>query len=193
MAGSVMLALAVVAPAQAQFSESYKFLEAVKKKDGNKVTEMLGKPGTTVINTRDSTTGRTGLHIVTEMRDLTWMSFLLAKGANPNAHDSRGVTPLEVAVGQAFDEGVQLLLSKGARVDEADTTGTTPLISAVLRRDGRLVKMLLAAGANPDRPDNSGRSARDYAKADAGNPAASAIAESKVKPVTSGKSYGPHL
>lgn len=180
-------------PAQAQFSESYKFLEAVKKKDGTKVTEVLGKPGTTIINTRDSVTGQTALHIVTGMRDLTWMAFILAKGANPNAHDTRGVTPLELAVSQAFDEGVELLLAKGARVDEADTTGTTPLISAVLRRDNRLTKLLLAAGANPDRPDNSGRSARDYAKADAGNPAATEIANAKVKAAGSGKSYGPHL
>ncbi|MES2302893.1 MAG: hypothetical protein V4521_12625 [Pseudomonadota bacterium] len=61
---AILLAAAVAMPAQAQFSDSYKFLEAVRKKEGEKVTEALNEPGTQIINTKDFTTGQTALHIV---------------------------------------------------------------------------------------------------------------------------------
>ena len=60
-----LVTLSAAAPAVAQFSESYKFLEAVRKKDGEKVTEALADPAQTVVNTRDVTSGETALHIVT--------------------------------------------------------------------------------------------------------------------------------
>jgi ankyrin repeat protein len=189
--------LTVSMPAQAQFSESYKFLEAVRKKEGDKVVDALSVPGSTMVNTRDSSSGQTALHIVTQLRDLTWMRFFLAKGSNPNARDFKGVTALELAVALGFVEGVQLLLTSGARVDEADQTGETSLIRAVHQRDAQLVRVLLTAGANPDRPDNSGRSARDYAHADGtSNPATSEIDNAKAhsgKGAAPGKSYGPTL
>ncbi|MDR2857538.1 MAG: ankyrin repeat domain-containing protein [Novosphingobium sp.] len=160
-----LLAAAVLtaSPAQAQFSAGFKFLEAVRKKDGNAVEQTLSQPGTTIINTRDVTTGQTALHIVTQRRDPTWMTFLIAKGANVNARDSRGVTPLQLASGLGFVEGVDLLVSSRARVDDPDDAGETPLISAVHRHDTAMMRILLKAGADPDRNDNSGRSARDYA------------------------------
>ena len=39
--GSMALALMVPGPAQAQFSQNYNFLKAVKDKDGQKVTDLL--------------------------------------------------------------------------------------------------------------------------------------------------------
>lgn len=169
--GRLVLSLAaasllLAAPAQAQFSEGYKFLEAVKKKNGEEVESMLGKPGTTLVNTRDATTGETALHIVTARRDTTWISYLIAKGANVNARDGRGVTPLMLACNLGFQDGVEVLIANRARVDEPTATGETPLITAVHRRDLGMMRALLQAGADPDRADNSGRSARDYAMLD---------------------------
>lgn len=165
IAAAVALALAatVPLPAAAQFSESYKFLDAVRKKDGDTVNELLNKPSTQIVNTRDITSGETALHIVTARRDLVWMQFLVGKGANVNVRNARGETPLEIAADLGFAEGVDFLLTSGARVDETNNTGSTPLIDAVNRRDLAVVRSLLKAGANPDRPDNSGRTARDYA------------------------------
>ncbi len=160
---AIALAAAVSIPAQAQFSDGYKFLEAVRKKEGDKVTEALNEPGSQIINTKNFTTGETALHIVTARRDLTWMQFLISNGANVNARDNRGVTPLVAACELGFIEGVEQLIKSGARVEDANNTGETPLISAVHRRDLALVRLLVKAGASPDRPDNSGRSARDYA------------------------------
>lgn len=168
-------------PALAQFSESYKFLEAVKKKEGQDVTDMLAKGSPNLINTRDVTSGETALHIVTTRRDLTWMRFLIERGANVNARDARGVSPLVIACNLNFTEGVELLVESGARVDDSNNSGETPLITAVHNRNLPLMRILLKAGADPDRADNSGRSARDYAKL-AGNPALLSTIESEAKP-----------
>ena len=181
-------------PVAAQFSESYKFLDAVKKKDGDVVNDMLNKPSTQIVNTRDITTGETALHIVTARRDLTWMQFLVGKGANVNLRNAKGETPLEIAADLGFVEGVDFLLGVGARVDETNNTGSTPLIDAVSRRDLAVVRSLLKAGANPDRPDNSGRSARDYAMLD--GKASPVLAEIEATRAKAGgaqpkKTYGP--
>lgn len=181
------------APVHAQFSESYKFLEAIRKKDGQKVTDALNEPGTQIVNTRDVSTGESGLHIVTARRDLTWMQFLVARGANVNVRDARGTTPLVLACNLGFIEGVEFLLTSGAKVDEPNNTGETPLITAVHRRDLAMVRALLKAGANPDRPDNSGRSARDYALLDGKDSAVANEIANSSKNGAAGqkKTYGP--
>jgi len=156
--------LALSVPAAAQFySEGYEFLEAVRERNGTEATDMLNQPGTTVINSRDISSGETGLHIVVARRDLTWTRWLLQEGANPNIADNDGRTPLIVAAEGGFLDGVEVLLTRGAQVDVANATGETPLIAAVHSRNIELMELLLAGGADPDRTDNAGRSARDYA------------------------------
>ncbi len=193
---ALMLGVLGAAPAAAQFSDSYKFLDAVKKKDGQAVTDALSEPGTTIINTRDITTGETALHLVTGRRDLTWMSFLIGKGANVNMRDAKGVTPLVLACNLGFIEGVELLVNNGARVDEANNAGETPLISAVHSRNIAMMRVLLKAGADPDRADNSGRTARDYALLDGKGSNLISEIETNAKPKGQrggAKSYGPAL
>lgn len=185
-----LVTLSAAAPAVAQFSESYKFLEAVRKKDGEKVTEALADPAQTVVNTRDVTSGETALHIVTNRRDLTWMQFLIAKGANVNVRDAKGITPLVSAVNANFPEGVELLVDKGARLNDSNNAGETPLITAVHNRNIAVIRLLLKAGADPDRADNSGRSAKDYARLAGGNLLAEIEANAKPKG-DKAKSYGP--
>lgn len=191
LAGAVLMA----SPAQAQFSAGFKFLEAVRKKDGTKVEEALNEPGSTIVNTRDVTSGRTALHIVTERRDLTWMSYLIGKGANVNIRDAQGVTPLQLASNLGFIEGIELLVDSKARIDEPNDAGETPLISAVHRRNTAMARILLKAGADPDRKDNSGRSARDYATLDGGGGGMLAEIQASAKPraarPASGPVYGP--
>ena len=150
-------------PAAAQlFSEGYEFLEAVKERDGDVATEMLSVPGTQIVNTRDLTSGETGLHIVAQRRDTLWIRFLLARGGNPNIRDKNGITPLQISTRLGHVDGAEALVKGGASVNVADSQGETPLISAVHQRDVAMVRYLLEAGADPDRTDNSGRSARDY-------------------------------
>lgn len=185
------LALPGSAQAQAGFSDGYKFLEAVKKKDGAAVESALLDPSSRVVNAKDVTTGETALHIVTQRRDLTWLNYLIAHGANVNAADDHGRTPLEIAVNRGWREGAEFLLQKNASPDISNDAGETPLIFAVHRNDLQLVKALLAAGANPDRADNSGRSARDYAQLRGKGNAMAAVMETHKKNGEAKAVYGP--
>lgn len=171
VAGAVVgIASMPLTPVAAQmFSEGYQFLKAVKDRDGDKATEMLNKPGTQIVNSRDLTSGDTGLHMVVERTDVLWIRFLLQRGADPNIRNKRGVSPLQLATSLGFIEGAEELIKGGASVNVSDQTGETPLIAAVHARNVPMVRMLLAKGADPDRNDNSGRSARDYMQVQAGN------------------------
>jgi ankyrin repeat protein len=183
-AGVVLMA----GPAQAQFSDGYKFLEAVRKRDGYKVEEALNEPGSTIVNARDVTSGDTALHIVVARRDLAWTRFLIQKGANVNTRNGRGSTPLQLAASLGFLEGVAELVAAKADVDQPNDSGETPLMTALHRRDIPMMRILLAAGADPDRADNSGRSARDYAKLEGRSNPLLAEIEKNAKP--RGKSAG---
>jgi ankyrin repeat protein len=190
---AVAAAVSLSSPAAAQFTKSYKFLDAVKNKDGQAVTDEIAKGS--IINTQDQTTGQTALHIVVARRDTDWINFLLSKQADPNIADYKGVTPLQLATNLGFIEGMELLIEHGAHVDDADTTGSTPLIEAVHRHNLSMVRMLLKAGANPDKADSSGRSARDYAMLDGKDtPVGVEIAGAKVQArKASAGTYGPKL
>lgn len=191
LAATFMLSQPVLA--QAGFSEGYKFLEAVKKKDGATVEAALLDPSSQIINSRDVTSGETALHIVTARRDLTWLNYLIAHGANVNAADDHGRTSLQLAVNLGWREGAEFLLQKKASPDVSNDAGETPLISAVHRRDLQLIKALLQAGANPDRADNSGRSARDYADLEGKSSAIASVLDEQAK-TKGGKAaavYGP--
>ena len=194
MAAPIAALVALPSPATAQFSESYKFLEAVEKKEGQEATDMLEKGSPNLINTRDISSGRTALHIVVARRDQAWLEWLIAKGANVNASDNSGITPLVAAANLNWIEGVEVLIGRGARVDNSNNSGETPLITAVHNRNLPLIRILLKAGADPDRADNSGRSAREYARL-ADNTAILSVIASDAKPKTKagegGKVYGP--
>lgn len=187
------LGLMVPTPAQAQFSDNYNFLKAVKDRDGEKATDLLQKPGSTVVNSRDVTTGESALHIVIARRDATWLNFMLAKGANANLADNSGNTPLMAAVQNRFEEGVRMLMASGAQVDKVNGSGETPLIRAVQLRDLGLVRLLVAQGANPDRRDTiAGMSARDYADRDNRTPGlVEALAAAKASAAPKGPVQGP--
>jgi uncharacterized protein len=197
-AAGLVLAAALLVPAlapvaaQAQFSDSYNFLKAVRDRDGAKVTEFVDEPGATVINTKDNTTGETALHIVVARRDAVWISFMLAKGAKPNLTDNNGTTPLMLAAQLRFMDGARLLLASGATVDKANDRGETPLIRAVQLRDLAMVRLLVANGANADKVDSlAGMSARDYAKRDTRSTAILAALDAPKSMQATGEVEGP--
>lgn len=194
LAAPMVVLSALPSPAAAQFSESYKFLDAVKKKELSEVNEMLDKGSPNLVNTRDVTSGDTALHIVVARRDLPWLAYLITKGAKVNVSNVRGVTPLVAATNLNWIEGAELLIENGARVDESNNSGETPLITAVHNRNVPLIRLLLKAGADPDRADNSGRSAREYARLADNTAILSVIASDakpKAKPGEAAKTYGP--
>lgn len=162
-------ALALVAvPVTAQnFSDSYTFLKSVRERNAGKVQELASRPNAAVINTRDASSGEGALHILVRGRDLTWMRFLLARGARPDLAANDGTTPLILAAQLGWLDGAEALIARGANVNLGNRRGETPLIMAVQRGDLAMVRRLLAEGANPNQTDNvSGYSAIDYARQD---------------------------
>jgi len=183
-------AVTLASPAAAQFSDSYNFLKAVRDRDVNAAIEMADKPGTTVVNTRDNDTGESAVHIVTRRADLGWLGLLYQKGANLNAKDRDGNTPLILAAIGRWNEGTATLIRLKAQVNAQNRLGETALLKAVQARDLGLTKALVDAGANPDIADNSGTSPRIAA---ANDTRAAAIAklfqDMPAKP--SGRVQGP--
>lgn len=189
------LALVLAVPAGAQFqSEGYQFLEAVKDRDGDLATDMLSKPGSQLVNTRDITSGDTGLHVVVARSDALWIRFLLQRGADPNIRNKQGLTPLQLATAMGFTDGVEALIKGGAGVNVSDRTGESPLIAAVHARNVAMVRLLLEKGADPDHNDNSGRSARNYIELMSGNTLLQqefANADAKRSEAGTKRDYGP--
>ena len=183
MAACMVLVLAVPASGQQGFSDSFTFLKAVSERDGDKVTDLVSEPGTTVINTRDRGSGEGALHIVVRGRDSSWLAFLLGKGARPDIQSNRGETPLTMAAQIGWLEGAEILLARQASVNLGNGRGETPLILATQRRDVAMVRLLLSRGADPKRTDNvAGMSALDYAQQDPRAGAVLKLLEAKAAP-----------
>ena len=180
---AVVLSAAMAVPAGAQgFSESYKFLKAVKDGDGTEVDSMLSTPGP-LVNTKDRETGDTALHYVARDRNATWIRFLVGKGARVDAQNNAGDTPLTIATQIGWLEGVQTLLGLRANVNQSNGKGETPIILAVQRRDLPLVQVLMRSGADPKKSDRvAGLSALDYAKRDARSAAILRALEAPARP-----------
>ena len=185
----VVAAGLLLSPAQAQFRGGYAFLQAVESRDGAKATEAL-KDDPSFVNTRNPDTGETALIIVTKRRDISWLRFLLAKGADPSVGDRQGVTPLMHTALLNFTDGADELLKMKASIDQTNRRGETALILAVQAKNNGMVGLLVRRGANPDKADHiAGMSARDYAKRD--DRSGQLLALLNTKPDAPKREFGP--
>lgn len=149
------------------FSPAFRFLKAVRERDGTVATEMTATPGATVVNSRDPSNGDGALHILVRGRDLNWLTFMLNRGARADLQSNDGATALLLAAQIGWREGAERLLASRANPNLANRQGETPLIYAVRRFDAPLVRLLMASGADPNQTDSlSGYSALDYARQD---------------------------
>ena len=94
---------------------------------------------------------------------------LLARGAEPNARDDEGRTPLMRAVRNSDTSLVEALLAAGADVHPVDRDGMSALHHACTRANVPNVRALLAAGADASPCDHQGRTPRQIAE-EAGRP-----------------------
>jgi hypothetical protein len=163
----VVLSGPILAQGGIGFSPAFRFLKAVRERDGNVATEMTQNPSMTVINSRDPSNGDGALHILVRGRDLTWLGFMLSRGARPDLENNDGATALLLAAQIGWREGAERLLVARANPNAANNQGETPLIYAVRRFDQPLVRILMSNGADPNQTDSlSGNSALDYARQD---------------------------
>ena len=84
---------------------------------------------------------------------------LLALGADVNAVDNVGMTPLHFAAQSDSIDIVKILLEANANVNAVAEDGCTPLYQAVRNTTGKradMVAVLMAAGADPTIDDGNG-------------------------------------
>ena len=80
--------------------------------------------------------------------DLSEATRAIENGANVNAADEDGITPLYRAAEKGHQDAVALLLDKGADVKQVTTDGATPLHIAVEMGHRAVVELLLDKGAD---------------------------------------------
>lgn len=90
--------------------------------------------------------------------DVARVRTLLRQGADPNARDAEGRTPLHSAVLGGSTELMEMLLSAGADINAPDAAGWTPLHFTAEEHLPHLAERLLEAGADPDARDHDGNS-----------------------------------
>ena len=88
---------------------------------------------------------------------------LIQEGADVNAVDNRGITPLMIAAGYNTNpEIIQILINVGANVNAVGNTDSTPLMwAATWNSNPEVLLVLLENGADATVQSNSGETALD--------------------------------
>ena len=112
--------------------------------------------------------GRTALHIAAGF-DLSKIEILIYKGADVNAKDDSGSTPLIKAAKSYRNEyeitdGLRSLLNHNADLEAKDLDGMTALHWAVKQGLPDVVELLVEKNANTEAMDNNGKTPLDLAR-----------------------------
>ncbi|PKS11382.1 hypothetical protein jhhlp_003145 [Lomentospora prolificans] len=107
------------------------------------------------VNVKDSRFGRSAISWAAGGGHVAVLQRLLEAGAQVDAKDNDGSTPLHLASRNGYDTIVQQLLKAGAQVDaKRKFGGSTPLHLASRHGHDTIVQQLLKAGAQVDVKDN---------------------------------------
>ncbi|TWT44404.1 Ankyrin repeats (3 copies) [Phycisphaerae bacterium RAS1] len=106
------------------------------------------------------------LHVAAAGGNIEYVERLLKKGANPNARDAGGKTPLHWAawLKGGVEKAGTALIEGGADVNARAKNGATPLHVAAQAGNATAVKILLKHGADPVARDDSGATPERWAR-----------------------------
>lgn len=143
------------------------------------------QPGTTTASTSQA---GADLHQSALQGDLASLRFRLQQGADPNAKDSRGRTPLLDAVSGGQLEAAHVLLDAGAKAGLASSDGRTPLIEAAAQGRLDIAQLLVQSGADLNTAQRGSGTALQTAERNGHNDVAAFLRQSGAH--SSGKSVG---
>jgi pectate lyase len=101
----------------------------------------------------DKTAEVSSIHIAAAIGDLAKVKAFLEEGANVNATDVLGDTPLHYAAGNGDKAIVELLLARGANITAKGRYGATPLHRASGEDNKDIAALLIAKGADVNAKD----------------------------------------
>jgi hypothetical protein len=105
--------------------------------------------------------GRTALMYV---KDTEMVTELVIVGADVNAVDNEGNTPLIIASGLDNKEVIQKLIESGADINAENKEGVTPIVAAIEDAKVENVEVLIKAGVNINKKNKDGKTALTCAK-----------------------------